>query len=279
MEWDFFVKAVASLEGYPRMIGIMGGEPLLHPHFERMCDYIATKFPRAQLGLWSTFPKGFEHYREVICRTFGQVLLNDHTLPEVQHFPLLVAIEEVVKDKTEMWRLIDQCWVQNSWSASINPKGAFFCEVAAARAMLFDGADGWPVEPGWWKRIPAFYREQMEEHCPGCGGALKLPARTSMDERDDISPGNVEKLTGKSRKVDRGQFVLFDLSTITKAQPAVYPPQEYKDIDYRQDVAARYGIVLALNERGFMTPLLKRSWQPGASSSARFMSVSASVSG
>jgi len=263
MDYDYFQKAVDSLEGYPRIIGVMGGEPLLHPEFERFCNYLASKFPREQLGLWSTLPHGYEQHRAVICRTFGNILLNDHTLPEVMHAPLLVGIEELVPDKATMWQLIDNCWVQNAWSAAINPKGAFFCEVAAARAILFDSSDGWPIEKGWWKRIPAFYKEQMEEHCPGCGGALMLPARTSMDERDDISPKNLERLKGISRKVDRGEVVLFDTSKPVPIHPSRYPPQEYKNGPYRQEVAARYGMFLVMSERGFWDPYLKQTWSPG----------------
>jgi MoaA/NifB/PqqE/SkfB family radical SAM enzyme len=39
MEYDFFTKAVNSMIGYPKMTGIMGGEPLFHPEFKNNVDY------------------------------------------------------------------------------------------------------------------------------------------------------------------------------------------------------------------------------------------------
>ena len=35
MDFEFFKKAVDSMVTYPKMTGIMGGEPLLHPDFEK----------------------------------------------------------------------------------------------------------------------------------------------------------------------------------------------------------------------------------------------------
>jgi predicted SAM-dependent methyltransferase len=41
---------------------------------------------------------------------------------------------------------------QRLWSSSINPRGAWFCEIAAAMAMLYDGHSGakdFPSPDGW----------------------------------------------------------------------------------------------------------------------------------
>ncbi len=45
MEMDFFKNAVDSLVDYPKMVGIMGGEPLLHPQFPEMAAYLKSKMP------------------------------------------------------------------------------------------------------------------------------------------------------------------------------------------------------------------------------------------
>jgi len=156
-----FKKAVDSMDKFPKMTGFMGGEPLMHPQFQEFCEYALTKIPKEQLGLWTALPKGFEHHAKTICETFDHIFINDHTRSDIFHGPVLVASEEIFDDKREMFYAIDHCWLQNSWSASINPNGAFFCEIAAAMSILFeDQPTGWPVEPGWWWRV-LNYRKKL----------------------------------------------------------------------------------------------------------------------
>lgn len=255
MTFDCFKQAVDSMDGFPKMTGIMGGEPLLHPEFEKFCEYIGSKIPRNQLGLWTAFPKGFEGYREAICRTFGNVFLNDHSRGDIHHAPMLVAAEEVILDSEDMWLLIENCWVQNSWSASINPYGAYFCEVAAAMAQLFnDPVWAWKVERGWWKKIVKDFKQQMERWCPKCGAAVPLPRRVSVDERDDVSPLNLERLKMcGSKKVRIGDYVVSDLRMVPQPEPMF----QYKDMAYRQEIADRYNIFLTITDKGFWEPHLK----------------------
>jgi len=253
LSFEKFKEAIDSFEGFKKMVGFQGGEPILHPEFEKFCDYAASKFPKEQLGLWTTLPKGYEHYREVIVRTFGHIFINDHTRDDIYHHPALVAIDEVIKDKDDMWYYIDHCWAQESWSASINPKGAYFCEMAAAFAMLYDGPDGWEVEHGWWKRTRKDYREQMEQFCPKCGMACPLRRRLSIEKIDDISSYHLEKLKGKSRKIMMNRYVL------NEGKPYMGNPESlasYKDFRYRNNIAKRYGMFLIVNEFGFWTPYL-----------------------
>jgi hypothetical protein len=256
MSFKRFQEALDSMIGYPNMTGFMGGEPLLHPEFEKFCDYALSKIPRGQLGLWSCFPKGFEKYRETICRTFGNIFLNDHTRTDIYHCPVLVAAEEMVEHRGRMFMLINECWLQNAWSAAINPNGAFFCEIAASMSILFGTNKGWRVEKEWWMRTPKDYKDQIEEYCPKCGCAMPLPRRISVDRRDDISPGNLKRLKGRSLKIDKGEYLVNNL------QPSECPEEmaSYKDQGYRDIIAARYGIFLILNEKGFLAPYLKQTF-------------------
>lgn len=254
MEMDFFKKAIDSMVRYPKMTGIMGGEPLLHPRFTEFCDYALSKIPKERLGLWTCLPRGYEHYREVICRTFGSIFLNDHSRDDVLHSPLLVASQEVRKGAPfRMWWEIDKCWIQNNWSASINPKGAWFCEVAGALAILFGSNGAWEVKPGWWGRIPKDYAEQMEQYCVLCGGAMPLQKRESWEGIDDISLGNLERLRGISRKVAAGKYRLHNSKTTEDKRPMA----TYKDETYRDVIASRYGIFLVLKDDGFQEPYLR----------------------
>jgi len=253
MTWDYFERAVDSMVGYPKMTGLMGGEPLLHPDFEGFCEYALSKIPKEQLGLWTSFPKGYEHYRDIICETFGNIFLNDHTKGDIYHCPILVGIEEVYADPGEMYYVIDHCWLQNAWSASINPKGAFFCEIAAAMELLFDEFEsGWLVEPGWWWRTPKDFKEQIEKYCPKCGASIPLKRRVSVDGRDDISNRNYLRLKDRSKKIKKGQYVMSDL----QLDPNPAEMASYKDPFFRDGIARRYGIYLVVNEKGFQTPYL-----------------------
>jgi hypothetical protein len=212
MDMDTFRRAVDSLVDFPGMVGMIGGEPLLHPRFAEMAEYLAERIPeKKRRGLWSTVPKAQgEKYGQLIRDVYGNLYFNDHSLNGILHQPLLVAAHEVVADPDEMWRLIDDCWIQKYWSASITPKGAFFCEVAAAFDMLFDGPGGWPIVPGWWMRRPEDYTDQKERACPRCGCAIPLRRRPSFHCIDDVSPGNLETLMAiRSPKALRGRVEIY----------------------------------------------------------------------
>lgn len=298
LTFEEFKAAIDSLVGYAQMphavVGFMGGEPLLHPQFEEFCKYALERIPRAKLGLWSTFPDSPKHkaYAPLIVKTFGVILLNDHSRDDIKHAPVLMASEEyfrkpcptcpgwtgetpcptcdgngTVTDDASLFQAVDHCWVQESWSASINNKGAFFCEVAAALDDLFDGPGGWPVEPDWWKRVPADFRAQMDWACRKCGAALPLTReRNSQDPKDDVSQGNLDRLIQiKSKKVARGEYNLRDKFEFDPVliKGGTYPNQTYKDEQYRQGIAARYGIRLVLDERGYWEPqLAPEGWTP-----------------
>lgn len=254
-----FKQAVDSMVGYPKMTGFMGGEPLLHPRFEEFCEYAVEKLSYDHLGLWTSLPKGFEHYASIICKTFKHIFINDHSRNDVFHGPVLVASEEVFQDRNELFFVADHCWLQNAWSASINPEGAFFCEIAAAMSILFDGGKGWSVEPGWWWRTPKDYKEQIEEYCPKCGCCVPLKRRASIEEIDDISPGNFERIKNFSLKVKTGKYVIHDLSLATPQELEAQQMAAYKDLNYRNAIAARYGMYLVVNDQNFTTPYVGKN--------------------
>jgi len=248
MTIEQFKQAVDSLDDFPGRIGIMGGEPLLHPQFKEMCEYLSSKRERMQCGLWTTLPKGKEQYREIVVHTFGCIFLNDHSKPGIMHTPLLVGSDEVVSDKTYRWQLIDNCWVQNTWSASITPNGGFFCEVAATFAMLY-GDKGWPIEPGWWRKYPKDFEEQVKTYCSMCGAAIPLWRRESIDGKDDVSPKNLERLKAiDSPKIKRGEYEVYDKGVVVDDRKMF----SFSELEYRHKIAAKYNIGLI----GFVTSYL-----------------------
>lgn len=251
MSMNEFKQAVDSMAGFPNMVGIMGGEPLMHPLFKDMCEYALEKIPRMQLGLWTCFPARYRDYREVIAKTFGNIFLNDHTRGDVYHHPFLVASKEVVPDATTRMKMIKKCFFQDAWSAAINPNGAFFCEIAASLSTLFGGR-GDAVLPRWWERTVDSFRGQIETFCEQCGGAMPLQRRVSVEEVDDISPANFKRIPRKSSRLK-----IHDLKMVE--QDALQALASYKDPLYRDAIAARYDMRLSLNAKCFNEPHLGKS--------------------
>ena len=254
---DQFQDAIDSMEGFPGVVGIQGGEALLHPQFEELCRYAASKIPKEQLGLWTCFPAGKEHYREIICETFGNIFLNDHSRNDILHAPILVASREMPINRWKRNIFYDHCWVQNSWSACVIGKKAYFCEVAGALATLFGIDCGWKAEPEWWTRSPIDFKDQIESLCPLCGCSLPLKKRASTEGVDDISQGNYERLKAISPKIKAGKYQIHDLQFVDDRRESA----TYKDQEFRKEIAARYGIFLSVNERQYQTPHLKKEWR------------------
>lgn len=242
MDFETFKNAVDSLKEFPNNVGIIGGEPTLHPKFEKFVEYlresrlggkiipvIREPIPsmldfihknlyniKDKVGLWSSLSKSYYKNFEVINDTFSTQLLNDHD-NAVLHQALLMPRKELGISDEEWIKKRDACWVQNTWSATITPKGAFFCEVAGSLDMLFDGPGGWKVEPGWWKRTPEEFGDQLH-WCEMCSGCLDVPQRISNDERDDITPQVYEILKSMgSPKIAKSKYVVHDPKLMTKA--------------------------------------------------------------
>lgn len=190
-------KAIESLKGFKGGIGLMGGEPTLHPHFPEICKLYREMIPnRRKRELWTSGYK-WKEYKEDIEKTFDKDLIayNDHSKKDKGwHQPLLIASDEIIEDKELMWKLIDKCWVQERWSASITTKGAFFCEVAAAIDHAFQGPGGYSIKKGWWKKKPKNFKDQMERYCKRCSAAIPLPKVSSHAEYDFISKENCKAL-------------------------------------------------------------------------------------
>jgi hypothetical protein len=225
MDLDTVRRAILSLDGFPGRVGIMGGEPTLHPRFADICALVRELIPdRRRREFWTAGFRWGEH-KATIYETFDsdRINYNDHVAYDGKHTPLLVAIEEVVDDLELRAELIENCSFQTHWSASITPKGAFFCEIAASLDWLMDGPGGYPIEPGWWRKTPADFKDQVDRYCGQCSGAIPMPAYSDgRGGRDgptieQISPGNVERLRALgSRKVMAGHYEVWE-KKITRA--------------------------------------------------------------
>ena len=219
MELSMVEKALKSLYDFPNKVGIMGGEPTLHPEFEEICKLVQKHVPFEKRGLWTDGAKWDEH-KDIIHETFPekQIIYNAHDDEEVgEHQPLLIAAKDIVEDRELMWRLIGNCWVQWRWAASITPKGGFFCEVAAAQDWLFDGPGGYDLVPGWWKKNPNEFMDQVKRYCENCSAAIPMKGISSHTQWDTISESNAKKLEEVgSRRYEAGDYKLANFKLTEK---------------------------------------------------------------
>lgn len=275
MDFDTFKRAVDSLDEFQGTIGMIGGEPTLHPEFEKFVKYMYSKtddkcknklghlknpqknfiqavreHERRQhsickkgnklaiinkgMGLWSAMPQNYMRYYELIQDMFNRQLLNDHG-NAMYHQPILITRKELAIPDDEWKKLRDQCWINREWSPTITPKGAFFCEVAAAMDMLFKGPGGWPIEPGWWKRKEKDFGEQLS-WCEMCGIPLQTFSRDAREEVDDVSPVMYKKLLEiESAKVLNGHVNVLEIENNSISEKSKKTIHEYCANIYTDD--------------------------------------------
>jgi hypothetical protein len=192
MPIEQFERSIDSLKNWPAVIGIIGGEPLLYSHFGEMCEIIRSRFEKSRVGFWTSGGNNWTKYKSMIDETFGIIALNEHNESQqskCKHQRLTVSIKDVIKEASYMNELIDDCWVYRTWCPSINIKGAFFCEIAAAQDLLLDGPGGWEINGAgdWWKKTPEEIYKQRDVYCKNCGMCIPM-------ERDLIECG-IEKVS------------------------------------------------------------------------------------
>lgn len=193
MKPDQVEQALDSLLDFPGGIGIMGGEPLAHPDFIEICRMMKQMISPERRHLW-TSGYNWDKYRRIIRTTFGEnIHFNNHKDTTQKHHPMLLSISDIIEDRDLIGQLVDNCWVNKRWSASINPKGAFFCEIAAAMDVLFEGPGGHPVARGWWDKDPDDFKDQRDRYCHSCGACVPYFPVT-LEEKDVASISNYLRL-------------------------------------------------------------------------------------
>jgi hypothetical protein len=207
---DLFEQAVISLKDYFGVVGIFGGNPALHPHFEDLCAILQRHIPKIRRGLWCNHPKG---HGKAMRETFNPAVsnLNVHLDKEAyqefkrdwpesepfglhedsRHSPVYVALSDVIKDESERWDLISKCDVNQQWSSMIGMfRGelrAWFCEIAGAQSMLHQNDPNYPdtgveVTSGWWKKSMQEFAHQARKHCHECGVPLRGYGSLAQEE-------------------------------------------------------------------------------------------------
>jgi organic radical activating enzyme len=214
MTLEYFENVLKSLKEWPNIIGIIGGEPLLHPEFEQICEIMQKYFPKTKYELFTSHRKNFEKYKSIIDETFAYIAFNEHNdyqkgLCKFQ--PITIAIDEVIEDKELKNKLIDECWVQQRWCPSVNNKGGFFCEVAAALDILLDGPGGYDInDKNWWKKTPEQFQDQVNRYCNKCGMPIPIERELIKNTKEKITPLLLEEFKEHNLNHINEDMVLFD---------------------------------------------------------------------
>ena len=219
---SFLIRSPPTDQPEGKLLILMGGEITFHPEFPALCDILRAAIPdKMRLGLWTGVQWQQGRHTDKISETFGGFNVNLHDR-KCLHTPILVAIQDVVKDKAAMWAAIDRCWLDKRWASAASINGFWFCEVACALDMVMHGPGGLLIEPDVWNRSTEDFEYQRQWACPRCGIALNLKGRRDTEEIDDISPTNLRTLRDRPR-VKTGHYRLYDeISHETVEKPWEY---------------------------------------------------------
>ena len=171
-----------------RKIGIIGGEPTVHPQFPALCRVVRDYWTGegAWAGLWTCGGPAYERHLAAIDRSFSWVAMNDKRGDSCLHQRLLVASRDAVPDPALRRRIQDACWVQRDWSPTICASGVWFCEVAASIArVLWPAMRGWALSEPWGTYGYAEYEAQRVA-CDFCGMCLPQP-RDHVDSGQEVA--------------------------------------------------------------------------------------------
>lgn len=207
---EHFEQACQSLEGYFGVVGIFGGNPVLHPKFEDLCKIYEKYFPYEQRGIWCNHPKG---KGGLLRKTFNPSVsnLNVHLDKEAysefsrdwpesvpilkglegdsRHSSPFVAMLDVISDEEERWKLIAECDINKYWSAMLcvvrGELRGYFCEIAGSQAMLHQEDEDYPdlgVEPspGWWRLGMNDFADQVDFYCHRCGIPMRAKGELAI---------------------------------------------------------------------------------------------------
>lgn len=259
MDLPTFRQAVASVQDWlapGKILGLIGGEPTSHSQFDKIADYFRSSFGkptpkvgrapvqdfnayalerlhdrRSGRGLWTSLGPGYAKHFEIIQDTFDHQTINTHENAG-RHQALLIDRKDYCEQtgmSDDQWlENRDKCWVQNQWSASINHRGAYFCEVAASIDDLFyQGKSAWQPESGWWRRTPADFNDQLHL-CNHCALAQPGPSVQATDNRDVISRIPLAMLAAvNSPAVRRNKYDLYGSEGTTEEQRVVTTKDSY----------------------------------------------------
>lgn len=230
---DVFRQAVRSLEGYPGVRALFGGNPATSPYFEDYCRILREEVPdQRQRGLWTNdlmtdakasaaretfYPLG-RHNLNVHCdrkaaermrQTFpGWTILGEDK--RSWHSPILMDYRDLGIEESDWIAMRESCDINQNWSAAIIQRNfgdgpapaVYFCEVAAALDGVRGENHGLPAVKGWWRLSISHFSGQIEAGCDsGCGVPLRRKGHRDLDFTYDYSESWAEIVEPRTEKL------------------------------------------------------------------------------
>lgn len=206
MDFDTVKKAIDSLKNYKGCVGIMGGEPTLHPNFKEITEYAlnsrrnkleditepifdfnsyAKKYNKhpSKLGLWSSLGESYKNNFELISTSYDYQCLNDHHNNST-HGPLFVKYSDLNISDSNFIKYRNNCWINKNWSASVTNNGVYFCEVAATIDNFLKLNLGRELKNDWFNCTN--WNDQLQL-CNYCGACLPLGKQEANNETEYCS--------------------------------------------------------------------------------------------
>ena len=234
MDFETFKRAVDSMEGYVGIVGMIGGEPTLHPDFERFARYLDSKMPAQykrksnymrqmqgqliktlnKLEIESTFTYHGEDGEKtsVMC---GAGLFSAMGAGYKKHYETIqdVFTYQAVNDHTNpMYHepilvarkdlgISDDEWIklrENCWVNQLWSAG--ITPKGAFFCEIAGTLDMLLDGPGGWPIEPGWWKREEKDFgeqlqwCELCGVALQTFTRDANEEVDDMSQTLYEKI-------------------------------------------------------------------------------------
>lgn len=195
IDLEIFEQALQSLQGWPKVIGIIGGNTVLHSNFLEVTKLMECYVPdKSKRGVWlSTWGKYGESF---IRDKYGYINFNPHN-EIVMHQPILISSKDMIPNEKLRKELISNCWLAEQWSPSITPKGVYRCEVMGCMDMALDINLGKPITTNWWNQPLNYFQDQIDTFCHLCGICVPYTERRDIENMDDISESNQELFTSR----------------------------------------------------------------------------------
>ncbi|MCI8574548.1 MAG: hypothetical protein HFF89_08955 [Oscillibacter sp.] len=234
MDFETFKRAVDSMEGYVGIVGMIGGEPTLHPEFERFARYLDSKMPaqykrkshymrQMQGDLIKTLNKVEIESTFTYCGEFGEKpsimygsgLFSAMGVGYKKHYETIqdVFTYQAVNDHTNpMYHepilvsrkdlgIPDDEWVKLRDKCWVNQLwSAGITPKGAFFCEIAGTLDMLLDGPGGWPIEPGWWKREEKDFgdqlqwCELCGVALQTFTRDANEEIDDMSQTLYEKI-------------------------------------------------------------------------------------